>query len=133
MRTTKAERQAQWFARMADLGFSYEESTRLRRIEMTLQRWAEAECNGEIQRDERTQIAYRHYGNGSGPFQTVKVADRQRGAANRALAIMASHPDLKLYMQGDCRGCMLYVLRASDVKPGETLDSVYTRGVAVCY
>jgi hypothetical protein len=47
--------------------------------------------------------------------------------------IMAGHKRLLAYRQGDCRGCNLYILRKSQVAAGENVDSVYTRGVAVCY
>jgi hypothetical protein len=34
------------------------------------------------------------------------------------------------YIQGDCRGASLYILRQEDVE-GQNIDQVYTRGVAV--
>jgi hypothetical protein len=40
------------YSRLGELGFSYDEAVQLRRIEMTLSRWSEAECNGEIERNE---------------------------------------------------------------------------------
>lgn len=52
MNTTKAK--FELISRLRELGFSYEEAAELRRIEMTLSRWSEAECNGEIERDETT-------------------------------------------------------------------------------
>lgn len=39
-------------------GISLDDAVALRRISMTLHRWHEAECNGEIQRDEATNIPY---------------------------------------------------------------------------
>lgn len=133
MRETKIERMARLLGRLAEMGISYSEAQSLRRIEMTFQRWAEHECNGWIQRDERTGKPYRHYKlSTNGPFQTVEVADREAGALKRLAKIMSKHPELVAYHQGDCRGCMLYILRQSDIGAGERIDSVYTRGVAVC-
>lgn len=45
---------------------------------------------------------------------------------------MTNYPQLRAYIQGDPRGCALYILRADDIGPGESIDSVYTRGIAVC-
>ena len=55
---TKIERMSQLFDGLSRAGFSYSEAQALRRIEMTLHRWAEHECNGEIERDETTGKAY---------------------------------------------------------------------------
>jgi hypothetical protein len=118
--------------RLEALGFTFEEARQLRRIEMTLRRWREAECNGDIQRDETTGKPYRQYGNGSGPFQTCSVADRERGALKRLAKIMTSHPDFIAYHQGDPRGCALYILAKKDVRRGEDVSAVYNRGLAVC-
>jgi hypothetical protein len=52
------------FARLQAMGFTYEESAQLRRIEMTLQRWAERECgdgsNWAIERAEPRKLAIWH-------------------------------------------------------------------------
>lgn len=45
------------FNRLAALGFTYEESNQLRRIQLTLHRWAEHECNGNVQRTEARKLA----------------------------------------------------------------------------
>jgi hypothetical protein len=50
----------------------------------------------------------------------------------RLKAIMAGHPALSYYVQGDPRGAVLYILRAGDVPEGESADSYYSRGVVVC-
>ncbi len=60
------------------------------------------------------------------------VADREKGALKRLAAIMAGHPELLAYHQTDCRGCMVYILKRSDIADGARIDSVYTRGMAVC-
>jgi hypothetical protein len=43
---------------------------------------------------------------------------------------MSRYPGLQAYVQGDPRGCSLYILTAADVA-GLDVNSVYTRGVAV--
>lgn len=113
-------------------GVSSTEINQLMRAERTLGRWATAECNGEIQRDESTGQAYRHYGNvTSGPFLTVKIADREAGALKRVADICARH-GLAFYHQGDPRGCALYIIRPGDIRDGSSVDSCYTNGIAVC-
>ena len=51
MSTQKAK--FELFARLQSLGFTYDEAYSLRRIEMTLQRWAEKECGDGIKLPER--------------------------------------------------------------------------------
>jgi hypothetical protein len=128
------------------MGFTYEEAAQLRRIEMTLQRWAETECGNSndwgawgIERDETTgkpfmvRHTYRH-GKGENSVSRYAVADREMGALRRLDAIMAKHPDLRAYHQSDPRGCALYVMRYADLwQDGKPLDidANYTRGLAV--
>ena len=113
---------------LASLGLTYDECETLRRCSMTLHRWAEHECNGYIQRDEATGKPYAH--STYDGKRLYAVADREAGALKRARAITDAH-GLTLYHQGDPRGASLYVLRPSDIKPGEDIDSVYSRGIAV--
>lgn len=149
MRYTKAMKTADFFNRMAALGFSYDEANKLRLIEKTLQRWAELECGDSnnyaswaIERDEGTEKPFmiRHVYGQAGrngmigtKDRTIKtpVADREKGALKRLSNIMESHPGLVSYHQTDPRGCALYVLRKSDLN-GDSIDSVYTRGFGVC-
>lgn len=146
--------------RLTSLGFSFEEANQLRRIEMTLHRWAELECgdgndNGSwcITRGRKEKHHGQHAGghgahyhfihddNGT-PFMEYHshssndviysaIPDRERGALKRLDAILAKHPGLVRYQQTDPRGCALYILRRTDVGDAP-IDSVYTRGVAVC-
>lgn len=123
---------------MSKLGFSYTEATALRRIELTLQRWAEKECGDgsdwAIERDEITNKPFNCYHGNQAEGLRIKryaIADREAGALKRLAKIMAGHPELWSYHQGDCRGCMLYIGRKEDVN-GFNLDQVYNRGVAVC-
>lgn len=125
--------------RLAALGLSRDEAEQLRRIEMTLQRWAEAECGDSndkystcLERDEATGKPYwvvRWHNENKA--RRTPTADREAGALKRLDAIMAKHPGLVRYHQGDCRGCMLYILKQSDIG-NDSIDSIYTRGVAVC-
>ena len=112
-------------------GISHEDAFALRRISMTLHRWHELECNGDIQRDEKTGQCYAQYGGGAGPFLTIKAADRKKGALKRLNAIMARYPSLRSYVQGDPRGAALYILRPGDVPEGKDADGYYSRGIAV--
>ena len=123
-------------ARLEKLGFTYTEANQLRRISMTLQRWFERECgdaNGNcIERDETTGKPFNTYETGNGKRGRYAVPDREAGARRRLAAIMASRKRrLIAYVQGDCRGASLYILRRRDVAKGESLDSVYNRGIAV--
>jgi hypothetical protein len=107
---------------------------------MTLHRWAEAECGDSndhcswsIDRDEKTGKPFRvvHPHNGS-KVRRESIPDRENGALRRLAAITVRYPEIYGYHQTDPRGCALYLLRASDVRPGEQLDSIYSRGLPVC-
>ena len=129
------------FNRLLALGFSSEEASTLRRISMTLHRWHEMECGDGneyaswcIVRGNKTGGVFeyddagkpyleRHAYTANKPTYTL-IADRERGALKRMAAIMANHSNLVAYVQGDPRGCALYV--------GEGLtDTNYSNGVAV--
>ncbi len=110
-------------------GISREDVEALRRIEMTLRRWAERECNGEVEvDDEGTAWRLHHtYTNHRG-----RTANLEAGALRRLSAIMARYPHLRAYHQGDPRGCALYVYRADDMGDLDP-DAYYSsRGVAIC-
>jgi hypothetical protein len=101
---------------------------------MTLHRWAELECGsdaGAIERDEKTGIPYFRYDYGARQSGRYVIPDRERGALKRLAAIMSRYPGLGYYLQGDCRGAPLYVLRPGDIPDGAKAESYYTRGVAV--
>lgn len=123
-------------ARLARLGLSTAEAMALRRIEMTLHRWAERECGDgsdwAIERDDATGRPYnvRH---GNGRPHRYAIADREAGALRRLAVIMAPHRRrLVAYHQGDPRGCALYIVPRKYLKPGDKLACLYTRGFAVC-
>ena len=137
--------------RIVALGCTSEEAWKLRRIEKTLHRWAEQTCgvgNGNfswsIERDETTGKPFRvTHSHNTGKLRRDAIADREAGALKRLHLLIADRNfradptgsgagRLQYYHQTDPRGCALYLLRASDVRPGEQLDSVYSRGLAVC-
>lgn len=110
-------------------GFSHDDATALRRISMTLHRWHEHECIGDIQRDESNGFAYRHYG--VNMDKRYKTADKETGALKHLSVIMARYPGFTSYVQGYPRGCALYILRHNDVPEGQNTDGYYSRGLAV--
>lgn len=101
MNKREAERLTRQMDTLQSLGFTRDESDKLRRISMTLQRWHELECGtgeGQVSRSvERDD-------NGEGkPFMRVQyptangyhdkrypIADRERGALKRLAAILAA-------------------------------------------
>jgi hypothetical protein len=139
MRTTAKER-AEVIARLIQLGISYHDAEALRRISKTLHSWFEQECgdsNGHaswsIERDEKTdkpfRCVYPHY-SGEKNYR-IPIPDREAGAKRRLALLMKPYSRrLVPYIQGDCRGASVYILRKQDVR-GQNIDSIYTRGVAV--
>lgn len=146
MRTTSRER-AEVIARLIKLGISYEDAEALRRIAKTLRNWFELECGTErngrsvsIERDENgdgkpwLRVQFGVHGDGIKWIdRRYPTPDREAGAKKRLAAIMAGYKrKLVPYVQGDPRGASLHILRkGQDLKPGDQIDSVYSRGVAV--
>ena len=128
---SKIENMARLLNRLSEMGFSYTEAKQLRRIEMTLHRWAERECNGEVERDEQTNKTYSVYQSMSGQDKRYPTADRESGALKRLARIMSSHPGFVAYHQTDPRGCALYIVDKSSLN-GSPIEQVYNRGLAVC-
>jgi hypothetical protein len=141
-------------ANLARLGFTKVESNALRRIELTLSRWDELECGTgdadmtrSIERDEKSgkpffRVQF-HGPCGKWIDNCSPIADREAGALKRLVKIVAARnarfvgcngvaDDIVLpYHQGDPRGCSLFIVRQSDIGDGD-INSLYTRGVAVC-
>lgn len=145
MTRTEAERLTRQADTLRTLGFTLEEAEQIRRISMALRRWHEHECNGTIQREgDGAGRPYWHStydGRRLGP-----AADREAGALRRLGAIINARnarvqdaeirPDtgrkpVTFYVQGDPRGCALYILRPGDVPDGADAGSYYDRGIAV--
>jgi hypothetical protein len=133
MKTTKTERAIEFFRRMESLGIDYSTAQRLRRIEMTLHRWSERECNGEIERDDNGKLTQWCEVNGARRQIYGTVPDKESGALARLASIMAEFPALWSYHQTDPRGCALYVGRKADLTSEYPLECQYSRGVAVCF
>ena len=130
MKPTKAQRIAFFYQVMQSIGFSPDQTASLLRAEKSLHRWAERDCNGDIERDEESGKPFAVYGinrNVRSP-----IPDREKGALKRIADIVGSVAGLSFYHQGDPRGCALYILRPSDHIAGATPDCYYSRGIAVC-
>lgn len=121
-------------------GIEYEDALALRRIEMTLHRWFEAECgysnayaSSAIEHDggEPDSPPYRVCRLYDGSVIRSRTPDRETGARKRLAKIMAKYPGFGYYVQTDPRGCALYIMRPGDVGAGEDLSCVYTRGLPV--
>ena len=104
-------------------GISQQDYKALALEEHRLQRWAEQECNGEIQRDDETGKVYRQHGYGGTAEARYAIPDRQTGCIRRCKEIAARY-GLKFYYQGDPRGCQVYVYRESDLQ-GSEISQVY--------
>lgn len=135
-RETKATRRARFYDSMSKMGFTYTETETLRRAQITLHTWAEAECNGEIQRDETTDKPRRYYGRDMD--RSYPTADREKGALRRIDETLAARNDrepsesaLMRYHQTDPRGCALYLVPVSELR-GQDISAVYSRGFGVC-
>lgn len=133
MSDTKAQRIANFYMFAERIGVDADTADKLRRIEMTLHRWAEAECNGEIQRDgdDGDGKPRRYYG--PNMDRSYPIADREAGALKRLAAIMQTLPHLVAYNQTDPRGCAMYLIPKDKIEKGEDISSIYTRGFGVCY
>ena len=150
----EAARQTRQQDVLVSLGFTTGESDALRRISLTLHRWAEHTCNGVIERDETRQNRPFWSNPNTGRHYVAPVADRETGAIKRLKNIIASRnqrvitrmgepttlqgcldqvldASLAYHVQGDPRGAMLYILRPGDVPEGADVDSYYSRGIAI--
>lgn len=150
MTRKEAIRQTRQSDVLVSLGFTRDEAESLRRISLTLHRWSEHECNGAIQRDGDDGDGQPFWYNTFTGRKSHRVPDRERGALRRLKTIVdrvnlhVRHgvmPDgsgdpnrigaLSYYVQGDPRGCSLYILRPGDVPEGQRADGYYSRGIAV--
>ena len=144
MNRKEAMRQTMQQDTLRSLGFTRDEPESLRRISMTLHRWYEHECNGEIERDEKTGETFGTNA-GSCVLKPIRwrVPDRERGAEKRLKAIidarntrvfrdkMKDADSLAYYLQTDPRGAVLYIIRPGDVPEGKDVGAYYTRGICV--
>ena len=129
MTKKQAERYAYLLRALDNLGVSKEDADALLRIERTLHRWAERECNGEVETDDDGK-AWRLSAVSAHRFA---IPNREAGALRRLKAIMARYPALAAYHQTDPRGCALYIAKREAIGQ-RNLDECYSSvGVAVCY
>lgn len=144
---SKSERTARFYRRMDALGFTFAETETLRLAQLTLTRWAERECNGEVERDEATGKTYSRHTYGVNDTRR-SIPDRETGALRRvketvdtrnareAAAKVQGHgsglPPVTAYHQTDPRGCALYLVPADVIPEGGDIGSYYSRGLAVC-
>lgn len=129
MRTDKSQRTANLAKRLSPCGIA-SHLPELLKIERTLHRWSEDECNGHRTRDTDGQT-YKHYGTGtSGPFLTVKCRDLETAALKR-LKQLSEGRGFQFYYQSDPRGCALYLVPNDVVPEGESIDRYYTSGIAI--
>lgn len=142
--STKHKRTHELLSRLQNLGFTCDEAFRLKRIESALQRWAERECGDgsgtAIERDEITGKPYVTYERGPGKprGRYGPIPDREQGAIRRLKTIVAARnardtgaSPVLAYHQGDCRGCMVYLVTQAQLGD-QSIASAYTRGLAVC-
>lgn len=113
---------------LAMLGFDSQETAQLLRISATLDSWHQKECNGEVEIDGETGIAY--YINQWDGSRAYRKPNTYQPAVKRVKALAKSH-GLIAYIQPDPRGCALYIVRPSDVPEGKDVDNYYSRGIAV--
>lgn len=140
-------------SRLEAAGISRSDAESLRRISMTLHRWHELECGdsndyaswtiarGHKVKDANGVKSFEYDDNGAAfeerhvhsenKARYTPIADRERGALKRLAAIMQRYPGFQSYVQGDPRGCALYILRPGDVREGASIDSCYNNGIAV--
>lgn len=118
------------------LGVDPDDAAKLRRISMTLHRWHELECgdgDGCVSRagDDGEGLPFWETPGSHEPNKYNRIPDRERGAKKRLAGIMIKYPQLIAYIQGDPRGCALYILRPGDVPVGVDVNSCYSNGIAV--
>lgn len=113
------------------IGISINDAIALQRISRTLHIWHEHECNGFIQRDGDAGDGVPYWYSQGFSRKLYRAQDRERGALKRLGKIMARYPELRAYVQGDPRGCALYLLRPNDVPAGKDADAYYSRGIPV--
>ena len=87
--------------------------------------------------DNGTPFIERHANRPSpnGKYRTywTPIPDRERGALKRLAAIMARYPGFAYYVQGDPRGCALYIMTPGQMASREPgwLSANYSCGIAV--
>lgn len=137
MNKRERERITAMYSRCIEVvGLSYSQTETIRKASMALSRWCERECNGEVERDERTNLVYHFYDVHTitgWKRESYRVPDRETGAKRRIDAILDSAaPDWAWYYQTDPHGCAVYLYRKADLAEGQDINSVYSSiGIAI--
>jgi hypothetical protein len=141
MTKTKKARLIHLSNALTNLGFSSSEIDQLLSVERGLHRWHELECGTgndrvsvSVERDEKTEKPFKRV-----QFQTrsgwidrkTPCRDMEKANLSRLSRIMEGKT-CKAYVQGDPRGCALYILRPGDVPEGCDSHAYYSRGLAIC-
>jgi hypothetical protein len=142
-RWTKQMRKEHFYKVLSSFGFSHDETSQLLRVEKGLSRWHELECgtgndkrSESVERDEVTgkpfrRIQWRDH-NGNWRENKHPTPDREKGL-HKQLVCLFEGKAVRPYIQGDCRGCAVYIIRPNDIPEGESVDSFYSRGIPVCF
>lgn len=142
MRTnTKKARLIHLSNSLASLGFNANEIDALISIERGLSRWHELECGTgndrvsvSVERDEKTRKPFKRvqFQSRSGWIdRKTPCRDMEKSHLSRLARVMEGKA-VRAYVQGDPRGCALYILRPNDVPQGADVHAYYSRGIAVC-
>ena len=136
MTNEERENQFKRKSRLIEFGISRDDIKSLHRISHTLQNWFALECGGAIERDELTERPYMRTWDNQNGKRKWSIRDRETGARKRLKKIMANYPDLVSYVQGDPRGCALYILQTSQLdgawmNPWPEIESIYNQGIAI--
>ena len=118
-------------AALIALGVSADDAAKRRRISMTLRRWHELECGIETGGVDLEEVTKNMNWYSSVTGKRTSFPDREAGALKRLAAVMANYPALRSYVQGDPRGCALYILLPEDIPNGAGPAYYYNLGIAV--
>jgi hypothetical protein len=140
MKDTKRMRITQLENTLCNLGFSLAEVPTLLSVERGLRRWHGLECGSgdslisvSVERDEAGKPFRRvQYATHAGWVdQRTPCRDMEKANLRRLSRLMEGKP-VRAYVQGDPRGCALYILRPGDVPEGGDVNAYYYRGIPVC-
>lgn len=111
---------------------SIEDWAALKRCERILHKWAEDCCNHDIDEDEETGIVTARFISPSGYISKPQTIPNKRANAMKRATKIAQAYGLKVYEQGDPRGCALYVYDPADLGDKD-IDCCYSSlATAVC-
>jgi len=124
-----------------DLGLTCTDYKRLARLNKLIKYWVEHECNGTIQwaEDEDFNPTYPYrYDQDTGERGLKPIQDRYSKYLKECESILEKYnpnkleDSLKLYIQGDPRGCHVWIYKASDDPEGR-VDCIYNSIGTACY